>query len=399
VDLLIINKRKDIMLKTNSSKKVMLLTVILIVSGCLVFASSALARGIYKIGGIFAVTGPASFLGDPEKKSMQMAVDAINARGGIDGHLLEAIIYDTEGDPTKAVMAVSKLINKDRVIAIVGPSRTPTSLAVIPFAQKAKIPLISCAAGNAITTPVKPWVFKTAQSDILAVAAIYQHMKKAGIKKVGILSVTNSYGESGKQQLQKQAADYGMTIVQSESFGGKDTDVTAQLTKIRKAGPDAIVCWGTNPGPAVVAKNMRQLDFDTPLYQSHGVASPKFIKLAGEAAEGIFLPTGKLLVAKLLPKEDIQKKALMTYINDFEVKFNTSVSGFGGYAYDAVNILERALKGTNGDKGKIRTALENMKGQVGVTGVFNFTKDEHNGLGPDAFVVVRIKNGTWELIK
>ena len=387
------------MLKTMSFKKVVLLTAIMIVSGCLVIASSVLAKGTYKIGGIFAVTGPASFLGDPEKKSMKMAVDAINAKGGIDGHLLEAIIYDTEGDPTKAVMAVSKLINKNRVIAIVGPSRTPTSLAVIPMVEKAKIPMISCAAGNAITNPVKPWVFKTAQSDVLAVAAIYQHMKKEGIKKVGILNVTNSFGESGSQQLQKQAADYGITVVKVESFGGKDTDMTAQLTKIRKAGPDAIVCWGTNPGPAVVAKNMRQLDFNMPLYQSHGVASPKFIKLAGEAAEGISLPTGKLLVARLLPEEDIQKKVLMIYINDFEAKYSASVSGFGGYAYDAINMLAKALKGTNGDKGKIRDALENMKGHVGVSGVFNFTKDEHNGLGPDAFVVVRIKNNTWELIK
>lgn len=386
------------MLSKKSSKKIVLLIAV-IVTACLVISLPAMAKDVYKIGGVFAVTGRASFLGDPEKKSMEMVIKTINDKGGIDGHLLEGIIYDTEGDPTKAAMAVSKLINKDKVIAIIGPSTTPTSLAVIPFVEKAKIPLISCAAGVAITQPVKPWVFKTAQSDVLAVAAVYQHMKKQGIKKVGILSVSNAFGESGKQQLQKQAAGYGIKVVQAESFGGKDTDMTAQLTKIRKAAPDAIVCWGTNPGPAVVAKNVDQLGLNIPLYQSHGVASPKFIELAGKSAEGIYLPTGKLLVAGLLPDSDPQKEALSGYIKQFEGKYNTSVSGFGGYAYDAMNMLAKALKGTNGDKEKIRKALEGLKGHVGVSGTFNFTKEEHNGLGPDAFVMVRIHNGTWELLK
>ncbi len=386
------------MFSKKSSKKIVLLNAV-IVTGCLVISLPAMAKDVYKIGGVFAVTGRASFLGDPEKKSMEMVIKTINDKGGIDGHLLEGIIYDTEGDPTKAAMAVSKLINKDKVIAIIGPSTTPTSLAVIPFVEKAKIPLISCAAGVAITQPVKPWVFKTAQSDVLAVGAVYQHMKNQGIKKVGILTVSNAFGESGKQQLQKQAAGYGIEVVRAESFGGKDTDMTAQLTKIRKAGPDAIVCWGTNPGPAVVAKNVDQLGLNIPLYQSHGVASPKFIELAGTSAEGICLPTGKLLVAVLLPDSDPQKEALSDYIKQFEGKYNTSVSGFGGYAYDAMNILAKALKGTNGDKEKIREALEGLKGHVGVSGIFNFTKEEHNGLGPDAFVMVRIHNGTWELLE
>ena len=162
----------------------MLKTTVVIISLMtisLVFSSYVSAKETYKIGGLFSVTGRASFLGDPEKKSMEMLVDIINKNGGIDGHMLEAVIYDTEGDPTKAVMGISKLINKDQVFAIIGPSTTPTTLAVLPFAVKSKTPLISCAAGNKITSPVKPWVFKTAQSDILAVSAIYEHMKKQNI--------------------------------------------------------------------------------------------------------------------------------------------------------------------------------------------------------------------------
>jgi len=375
---------------------------VFIAAVCLVFSSAAFcgaAEKNYKIGGIFSVTGPASFLGDPEKKSMEMAVEQINNNGGIDGHMIEAVIYDTEGDPSKAVMSVSKLINRDRVLAIIGPSRTPTSLAVIPRVQQSEIPFISCAAGNKIVEPVKPWVFKTAQSDILAVASIYQHIKNQGMKALGIITVENAFGESGKEQLLDQAPEFGLQVVRSETFGGKDSDMTAQLTKIRKEGPDAIICWGTNPGPAVVAKNIDQLGIDIPLYQSHGVASPKFIELAGKAAEDILLPTGKILVADLLPESDPQKRVLTDYIKGYENRYDTSVSGFGGYAYDAVNLLAKALEGTGGDRGQIRKNLENIKGHVGVSGVFNFTPADHNGLDPDAFVMVRIKNGTWTLVK
>ncbi len=357
------------------------------------------ASSVYKVGGIFSSTGRASFLGDPEKKTMEMMVEKINAAGGIDGHLLEAVIYDSEGDPAKAVSAVNKLIHKDNVLAIIGPSTTPTTLAIVNFVERAQVPLISCAAGVAITSPVKPWVFKTAQSDLLAVAAVYKHMQVQGIKKIGIITVSNSFGESGKTQLLDQAADFGLEVVQAESFGAKDTDTTAQLTKIKSAAPDAIVCWGTNPGPAVVAKNVKQLKIDIPLYQSHGVASPKFIELAGDAAEGITLPTGKILVTGLLAADDVQKKILEDYQADYRAKYSSNVSGFGGYAFDAVNLLAQALKGSDGDKNKIRQALESTQKHVGATGEFNFSSEDHNGLSPEAFVMVEIKGGTWSLIK
>ncbi len=366
---------------------------------CLIPLSWALAESTYKIGGIFSSTGRASFLGDPEKKTMEMLVDEINAAGGIDGHQLEAIIYDSEGDPAKAVSAVNKLIHKDKVLAIVGPSTTPTTLAIVNFVERAQVPLISCAAGVAITSPVKPWVFKTAQSDLLAVAAVYKHMQAKGIKKIGVLTVSNAFGESGKNQLLSQASQFGLEVVQTESFGAKDTDTTTQLTKIKSANPDAIVCWGTNPGPAVVAKNAKQLKMEIPLYQSHGVASPKFIELAGEAAEGIVLPTGKILVTGLLPDGDAQKKILEKYEADYKTRYQTNVSGFGGYAFDAVQLLAAALKGSDGDKTKIRSALESIQGHVGVTGEFNFSEKDHNGLSPQAFVMVEIAGGTWKLIQ
>jgi branched-chain amino acid transport system substrate-binding protein len=365
----------------------------------LLMAAPSWAQETYKIGGVFSVTGAQSFLGDPEKKSLEMAIDAINAKGGIDGHRLEAVIYDDEGDPTKAVNAATRLISKDNALAIIGPSLTPTTLAIIPVVEEAKVPTISCAAGIKITEPVKPWVFKTAQNDVLAVATIYKTMQDKKVKKLGVLTVANAFGESGKEQLLAQAPKFGMEIVANESFDAKDTDMTAQLTKIRKAEPDAIICWGTNPGPAVVAKNLRQLNMNTPLYQSHGVASGKFIELAGEAADGIMLPTGKILVATLLPETDSQRPALLNYIKDFESRYSMPVSGFGGYAYDAMGILEKAIQGSGGNRDKIRDGIEKLTGYVGVTGTFNFTPQDHNGLGSDAFVMVKINKGTWELLR
>lgn len=362
------------------------------------FAPMSWAKEPYKIGGIFAITGGASFLGDPEKKSLQMVVDEINKNGGIDGRQLEAIIYDSEGDPSKAVLHANKLISKDDVIAVIGPSLTPTTLAIVPIFENAKIPLISCAAGIKITDPVKPWVFKTAQSDVMAVTAVYEFMKKRNITKVGILSVEDAFGESGKEQLLKQAKDFGIEVIAAETFGGKDTDMTPQLTKIRAAQPQAIICWGTNPGPAVVAKNVKQMNLTIPLYMSHGVASPKFIELAGEASNGIILPTGKILVAKQLPDSDPQKVLLLNYIEQFEKLYNMPVSGFGGYAYDGMNILARAMAGTEGNREKIRDNIEKVIGQVGVSGIFNFSPQDHNGLGSDAFVMVQIVDGKWKLI-
>jgi len=362
------------------------------------FAPMSWAKEPYKIGGIFAITGGASFLGDPEKKSLQMVVDEINKNGGIDGRQLEAIIYDSEGDPSKAVLHANKLISKDDVIAVIGPSLTPTTLAIVPIFENAKIPLISCAAGIKITDPVKPWVFKTAQSDVMAVKAVYEFMKKRNITKVGILSVEDAFGESGKEQLLKQAKDFGIEVIAAETFGGKDTDMTPQLTKIRAAQPQAIICWGTNPGPAVVAKNVKQMNLTIPLYMSHGVASPKFIELAGEASNGIILPTGKILVAKQLPDSDPQKVVLLNYIEQFEKLNNMPVSGFGGYAYDGMKILARAMAGTDGNREKIRDNIEKVIGQVGVSGIFNFSPQDHNGLGSDAFVMVQIVDGKWKLI-
>ncbi|HBA86681.1 MAG TPA: ABC transporter substrate-binding protein [Geobacter sp.] len=362
-------------------------------------STAALAAPPIKIGALFAVTGPASFLGEPERNTAQMVVDEINKAGGVKGRKLELIVYDTGGDATKAVQLANKLIKNDNVVAIIGPSTTGDTMAVAPVADKAGIPLVSCAAGSKITDPVRKNVFKTAQNDALAVARIYEQLKKEKKSKVAILSVSDGFGSSGREQLKAQAAAYGIQIVSDDTFGPKDTDMTAQLTKIRGSHAQAVICWGTNPGPAVVARNAKQLGLAIPLYMSHGVSSKKFIELAGDAAEGIRLPSGKVLVADLLPKNDKQKASLLAFIKDYQSHFKAEGDHFGGHAWDAVMLLKGAIEKGGDTPAGIRNALESTRNFAGIGGVFNYSAKDHAGLTKDAFTLVEIKKKDWVLVK
>lgn len=353
-----------------------------------------------KIGALFAVTGPASFLGEPEKKTLEMLVSEANAKGGINGTKLEVVIYDTGGDATKAVQLATKLIKDDKVAVIVGPSTTGESMAVIPIVEKEKIPLVSCAAGIKITDPVKHWVFKTPANDHVAAEKILNHMTRLKQKNIALLTVTDSFGASGREQLKTIAAKKGFTIVADEVYGPKDTDMTAQLTKIRGIKPDAIICWGTNPGPAVVTKNVMQLGIKIPLYMSHGVASKKYIALAGaDAAEGVMLPAGKLAVYDVLPPSDKQYRLLKEYDQAYKKAYGTEASTFGGYAYDAFLLVTEAMRKSGTTPEQIRNGIEKTRKLVSVSGIFNMSPQDHNGLDLSAFEMVRVTKGDWALVK
>lgn len=365
----------------------------------LMFATAALAAAPIKIGALFAVTGPAAFLGEPERNSAKMVVDEINASGGIKGRKLELVAYDTAGDATKAVQLATKLIKDDKVVAIIGPSTTGETMAVIPVVEKEQIPLISCSAGSKITDPVKKWVFKTAQNDALAVGKIFEYLQKHKQNKVSILTVSDGFGSSGREQLKAQSARFGISIVSDDTYGPKDTDMTAQLTKIRGSQAQALIVWGTNPGPAVIAKNARQLGIKLPLYMSHGVSSKKFIDLAGDAAEGVRLPSGKVLVSDLLPNSESQKKSLVSFVKDYQKHYKAEGDHFGGHAWDAVMLLKNAIERGAESPATIRDQLEKTRNFSGIGGTFTYTAQDHAGLAKDAFVLVEIKNKDWVILK
>lgn len=362
-------------------------------------ASMSMAAAPIKIGALFAVTGPAAFLGEPERNTAKMVVDEINKAGGVKGRKLELVSYDTAGDATKAVQLATKLIKDDKVAAIIGPSTTGETMAVIPVAEKEQVPLISCSAGSKITDPVKKWVFKTAQNDTLAVGKIFEYLQKQKQTKVAILTVSDGFGSSGREQLKGQAAKYGITIVSDDTYGPKDTDMTAQLTKIRGSQAQAIICWGTNPGPAVIAKNAKQLGIKIPLFMSHGVSSKKFIELAGDAAEGIRLPSGKVIVADLLPASDPQRRSLLAFVKDYQSHYKTEGDHFGGHAWDAVMLIKSAVEHGADSTATIREQLEKTKNFHGIGGTFTYSPQDHAGLGKEAFVLVEIKNKDWVIVK
>lgn len=365
-------------------------------------ATMALASGTIKIGGLFSVTGPASFLGEPEKKTLEMLVSDLNAKGGINGQKLEAVIYDTAGDATKAVQLATKLIRNDKVVAIIGPSTTGESMAVLALTEKEKIPLISCAAGIKITEPAKDrkWTFKTPANDHVAVEKILQYADKQKQKNLAILTVTDGFGASGREQLKATAAKKGFVIVSDETYGPKDTDMTPQLTKIRSSQAQALIVWGTNPGPAIITKNIKQLGIKLPVYMSHGVASKKYIELASPAAaEGIMLPTGKLAIFEVLPKNDPQYKLLKDYDAAYRKAHGVEASTFGGYAYDAFLLVTNAIKAKGATPSQIRDGLEQTKKLVSVSGIFNMSANDHNGLDLSAFEMVKITKGDWALLK
>jgi len=363
-------------------------------AGTLAFAAPPI-----KIGALFSVSGKPAFLGEPERNTAQMVVDEINKAGGVKGRKLELVVIDTQGDPAKAVQGVNKLIKDDKVSAIIGPSTTGESMAVIPVVEKAEIPLVSCAAGSKITEPVKKWVFKTAQNDALAVAKIYEYLQSKKMNKLAILTVSDGFGSSGREQLVAHAREYGMEIITNETYSPDDKDMTAQLTKIRSSGAQAIICWGTNPGPAVVARNVKQLGIKLPLLMSHGVSSKKFIELAGDAAEGIMLPSGRVIVADQLPKSDPQKKALLSYVKDYKNHYKVEGDHFGGHAWDAVMLLKGAIEKAGDSPAAIRDQLEKTEKFSGIGGTFSYSAKDHAGLNKDAFVVVEIQKGDWKLVK
>jgi len=354
-----------------------------------------------RIGAIFSVTGPAAFLGEPERNTAKMLEEDLNKAGGLLGRKVEVVVYDDETDATKAVTAVDRLIKRDRVAAVVGPSTTGSTLAIIPKVEEARIPLVSCAAAKRIGDPVKKWVFKTPQNDELAVKKIYAYAQKAGVTKLALVTASDAFGAAGREELKALAGQYGLSIVADEVYGPKDTDMTAQLTKIKGTEAQAVIVWGTNPGPAVIARNRVQLGIKTPLYMSHGVASPKFIELAGpENAEGILLPAGRLIAEEQVPAGHPQKKILAAYIKDYEARFKQPVSTFGGYAYDAIQLVAQAIRNTrSAEPAAIRDGLERIRGFWATTGEYNFTAEDHAGLTEEAFVMVRITKGAWEILK
>lgn len=353
-----------------------------------------------KVGAILAVTGPASFLGAPEARTLEMMVEEINAKGGIKGKKVELIVKDSGASPEKALSFAKQLIEEDKVLAIIGPSTSGETMKIKNVAEEGKTILLSCAAAEVIVNPVAKYVFKTPQKDSYAVIKIFEQMKKMKLSKAAVLSSNTGFGKAGKEQIEKLAPEHGIQIVANEVYDKAATDLTAEVTKVKASGAEAIINWSIEPAQSIVIKNARQIGFKGKIFQSHGFGNIKYVEAAGPAAEGVIFPAGKLLVAEVLPKNDPQKAVLMKYKKDYELKCHgEECSTFGGHAYDAMLILTKAIESANStDKEAVRAAIEGLKGVVGTAGIFNFSPEDHNGLDMTSFVMLTVKKGKFALL-
>jgi branched-chain amino acid transport system substrate-binding protein len=361
-------------------------------------AAPAAAKDAVKVGALLAVTGPASFLGAPEAHTLEMLVADLNAQGGIDGHKVELVLKDTGGSPEKAISFARQLIEEHGVLAIVGPSTSGESIAVKAVAQEGKTILLSCAAAEVITTPLLPYVFKVAPKDRDAVEVIFRRMKKLGITRIGLLTSNTGFGKAGKEQVERLAPEHGLQIAVNEVYDKAATDLTAEATKLKAAGVQAVLNWSIEPAQAIVIKNVRQIGLDVPIFQSHGFANVQYAKAAGAAAEGVMFPASRIVVAEALPASDRQKPVVAAYKKAYEARFNEDVSTFGGHAYDALAVLAKAVREVGTDREKVRSAIEGTRGLVGTAGVFNFSPADHNGLGADAFEMLVVRNGKFTVL-
>jgi branched-chain amino acid transport system substrate-binding protein len=392
--------------KEDEMKMTLRLAAVAIGLVLLLAGGSTAAEKPIKLGAFFDLSGPAAFIGTPTKLVAQMAVDKINKAGGINGRPLELIIGDTEGDPAKAVNIAKKFIYKDKVAAIIGPTRTGTGMAVKKIIHAGQVPTFMTVGGDPVIMGGEKlgpfdWVFKSPQRTSVAVKRLYMYLQQKHIAKVGLLTASDGFGKDGAHWLKNLAPQFGLTVVAEESFGPKDTDMTAQLTNVKHAQPQAIVVWTIGPAGSIVSKNKAQLGIDLPLFQCHGLPDPKYIELAGRACEGDGMPATKLMVADALPDNDPQKPVIQEFIRLYTQQYHYDrqfpINTHSGYAWDAIMIVAGAMQKAGTDPAKLRQAIEQTKGYVGVSGIYNLTAEDHNGLDVDSMVVVKVKDGKFVL--
>lgn len=356
----------------------------------------------YRIGAIMELSGPFSSWGAPMRDAIQLAVDNINAAGGIKGVPLKLVVYDGRSKGTEAVLLAKRLVTQDKVVAIIGPGTSPTTMPVIPYVTEAGVPTLSMGSSDRIIEPAneRRWLFRPPYGSRHNVERLIEHFKAKGIKKVGFLSVNNAYGDTGREEFQKAARPAGIEVVAWEKFGGTDNDVKPQLTKLRALAPEAIIVWSIPPAASIVQKNRAELAIDIPTYHDNGASlTPQFIELAAGAAEGAYAVVIKVDVLDELPAHDPQKVTLLKFRQQFESRFGMDVGGLYAEASDCVLLIAKGLESAGDNREKLRDAIEQIKGLIGTAGIYTMSPTDHNGLTAGDLVIGRVKNGKWTIVK
>jgi branched-chain amino acid transport system substrate-binding protein len=373
-----------------------------IAAGLVAPGRSAAQGAPIRIGSIFSYTGPAAFLGDRMKRSVELFVEETNKRGGINGRRIESTIYDAASESTKAVLAVKRLIEQDRVDVIVGDgNRSDIGLSIVPTVQRSEVPLMSVSGATGLVEPVREraWVFKSTVNDVEVVARLLDFFKKRGIKEFAMLSDTGAFGVSARDQVRAQAPAAGVKVVYEE-FGPADNDLTTQLTRIRGTSAQAIVCWTVTPAGVVFLKNAQQLGLKQMLVHGFGFVADRYMQLAGDAAEGLLLTSLKFPVAEQLPDSDPIKATILDYKARYRAKFNEDTDVYGGQAWDGIGMVAHAIARTgSSERAKIRGGLEeHVREYRGVGGIFQFSPQKHWGLAKSDVVMIEWRQGKFRLV-
>nr|WP_211922145.1 ABC transporter substrate-binding protein [Desulfolutivibrio sulfodismutans] len=360
------------------------------------------------VGGLFAESGPAAFVGTPSRLVAEMTVKKINAAGGILGRPIKLVIHDTESNPDVALRMARQLVEAENVLAIIGPTSTGEGLAVKKYTEEKNVPTIMTVGGDPVIAGGNfgpfTWTFKTPQRTSTAAEKIYEYLKAKGITSVAVMTAKDAFGQDGLNHLKNLAGKYGMDIVAEETFDPKGTDFSAQAFKLTTASPKAVIIWTIGPAGAIVAKNFAALPGDKPLVvECHGQPGSEFLQLAGPAANGVIMPATKLMAPDSLPASDPQAAVVRAFIADYDkegIQAKFPINTHSGYAFDALILLQAGLqKAGKADPAALRDALETLKNVVGVSGVFTITPEDHNGLSTDSMVMLEVVDGKYQVAK
>jgi branched-chain amino acid transport system substrate-binding protein len=371
----------------------------LILIAILIWTIPSVAAEPIRIGSPVLLSGTGAYVGGAEKDTLEMMAADLNKAGGIKGRPIEFVFYDEEAKPDVAVSLVKRLIQKDKVTAILGISTSWTALPVIPIIEKEEIPSILLAAAVKIVDPVKKWVFKTPVDDRVVVAKLLSYIQSHGIKRIAIMSTQDGFGDGGRSELVAQAPKHGIDIVFDDKYTMQDTDITPTLNKIKKTDAQAVVNWSSQRAPIILTMNYRQIGLELPLYQSHAAFSKDFLDATGKNSEGVKTAAMKFYGAEKLPNSDPQKKVILEYQAAYKKKYRKETNQFGGCAFDGFNILVAALKKAGDDKINLRDAIEQTKGYVGINGIFNYSPTDHGGISKESIVMYEAVGGAWKIIE
>ncbi|HMS78557.1 MAG TPA: ABC transporter substrate-binding protein [Burkholderiaceae bacterium] len=355
--------------------------------------------GTVKIGSVLSVTGPAAFLGEDMKAGMELAIEQINAAGGIGGRKIEWFFYDAESQTQKGLNALRRLMTQDNVdIVVGGGNMSGMAMAMLQVTEKAQLPFISTEGAMTIVHPVaeRPFTFKSTVDDDQVIARLADYFSKKGIKKVGLLADSSGFGQSAVEQAKKVAPARGLEMIY-ETFNPADTDLTPQLTKLKGAGVQAIVCWTVASPGVVFMKQARAMGIDAQLVQSYGFVDKRYMDLAGDAAKDVLLVSVKFPVGDALPATAPSRANIAALTAAFEKRFGRRPNQFAAQTYDAIMLAKMAIEKGGTDKAKVRDALRGIKGYQGVGGTFNFAADRHSGLSKDDLVLLRYEGGRFRL--